>query len=250
MNSSDSLQADTFTIIGRCERTGMLGLCLATCEIATGSRASHVKAMVGAVATQAFTNPYLGKLAINLLKIGYSAHKVLEELKISDTHIEYRQIGVMDRHGHVAVHTGNQNSAWAGHIADNNYIAMGNLLANQGVVKSMVNAFKRSAAESLEERLLCAIEAGRDAGGQLGKDQNSAALIVYDRDILPRVDLRVDWHDVDAITELRRHLEMYKPLIPYYIKRPFDPTMRSVQDWLQKERVKSGRSVDLDGQVR
>ena len=234
MNPSNCIQTDTFTIIGRCERTGMLGVCLATSEVGCGGRAPHAKARVGAAASQCFTNPYLGTLAINLLEMGYSAHKVLEEIIGSDTHIEYRQLGVMDRHGRTAAYTGKENPYWAGHITDTNYIAMGNRL-NEGVAEAMADAFTASVDESLEERLVRAIEAGRDAGGQLGKGQNSAALIVYDWDILPRVDLRVDWHDVDAIAELRRYLEMYKPLIPYYAKRPLDPTIRSVDNWLQKQ---------------
>ena len=238
MNSSAFGGADTFTIIGRCERTGMLGVCLATSEIATGSRGPHVKARVGAVSTQARTNPRLGKLALNLLEVGYSATKVVEEVVASDPYIEYRQVGVVDKDGNSAVHTGAENKDWAGHIAKKNYIAMGNLLANEGVVKAMAETFESSLKEDLEERLVRAIEAGRDAGGQQGGRHNAAALLVCEWDIIPRTDLRVDWHDKDAISELRRFLEMYKPLIPYYAARPSDPTIGSFEEWLLKQGIK------------
>jgi uncharacterized Ntn-hydrolase superfamily protein len=199
-----------------------------------------VKARVGAVSTQALTNPYLGKLAIRLLDMGYTAAKVLEELKQNDTHIEYRQLGIVDRHGNSAVYTGSQNSEWAGHIAQKNYIAMGNYLASGDVVKAMSDAFESSAGEDLEERLMRAIEAGRHAGGQVNGMQNSAGMIVYDWDALPRIDLRADWHDEDAIAELRRFLEMYKPLIPYYAERPMNPTIGRFTDWLEERGIQWG----------
>jgi uncharacterized Ntn-hydrolase superfamily protein len=228
MDSAMRFGGDTFTIIGRCERTGMLGACLATSEIATGSRGPHVKARVGAMSTQALTNPRLGKLAINLLELGYSAPKVLQEIVASDPHKEYRQIGVVDKDGNSAAHTGKENKDWAGHIARKNYIAMGNYIVSEGVVKAMSEAFEASVAEDLEERLVRAIEAGRDAGGQHGGNHNAAALIVYDW----------DGHDTDAISELRRFWEMYRPLIPYYAVRPSDPTIGSLSDWMAKQGIK------------
>jgi uncharacterized Ntn-hydrolase superfamily protein len=216
----------------------MLGICLATTEIATGSRGPHVKARVGAVATQALTNPYLGKLGIRLLELGYTPEKVLEELKQNDAHLGYRQLGVVDRHGNSAVYTGSQNSEWAGHIAEKNFIAMGNYLASGDVVKAMADSFKISTGEALEERLMRSIEAGRDAGGQVNGRQNSAAMIVCDWDTLPRIDLRADWHDNDAIAELRRFLEKYKPLVPYYAERPMNPTIGRFTDWLEERGIK------------
>ncbi len=237
MSVTMDAEGETFTIIGRCERTGMLGVCLATSEIATGSRGPHVKARVGAVSTQARTNPRLGILAINLLELGFSAPKVVEEVRSSDPYIEYRQIGVVDRDGNSAVYTGKDNSDWKGSLAKRNFIAMGNYLANEKVVEEMAGAFESSVDECLEERLMRAIEAGRDAGGQKNGQQNAAALIVNDWDIVPRVDLRVDWNDGDAIAELRRLLEMYKPLIPFYSLRLKDPTIGGWRDWLANQKT-------------
>ena len=74
------IEFTTFSLIGRCERTGMLGIAIATSEMAVGSRCIHVAPGVGAVVTQASTNPRLGHLGLNLLRAGYSAPRVLEEI--------------------------------------------------------------------------------------------------------------------------------------------------------------------------
>jgi uncharacterized Ntn-hydrolase superfamily protein len=79
---------------------------------------------------------------------------VVEEIKGSDLFIEYRQIGVIDRDGNSAVYTGKENPEWKGYIAKQNYIAMGNWLANENVIKEMAEAFESSANENLEERLM------------------------------------------------------------------------------------------------
>jgi len=208
--------------------------------MAVGSRGPSVKAGVGAASSQAFTDPRLGKLAINLLEKGYSAHKVVAEVVSSDPHIEYRQIGVVDKDGNSAAYTGAKNSDWAGHIAKKDFVAMGNYLVNEGVVRAIAEGFESSIGEDLEERLMRAIEAGRDAGGQHGGQHNSAAILVYDREVIPRTDLRADWHDDDAIRELRRFLEKYKPLIPYYAQRPADPTIGRLRDWLARQGSQPG----------
>lgn len=238
MNFKNFIDTDTFTIVARCERTGMLGVGLTTREIAVTSRCPHVKARVGAVSTQARTDPRLGHLAIKLLELGYSASKVVEELKASDPYIEHRQIGVVDRDGNSAAYTGSDNRDWAGHISQKNYIAMGNALTSEEVVRAMAEAFEASAGETLEERLMRVIEAGRDAGGQHG-GQHSAGILIYDREIFPRVDLRVEHHD-EPVGELRRILEIYKPLVPYYAQRPSDPTIGSFDEWLLRQKSKKG----------
>lgn len=221
----------TFSLIGRCQRSGMIGYAGATSELAGGGRFPYAKAQTGAVITQAFTNPYLGHLGIKLLDQGYAPHKVLDDLVVSDTHIEFRQIGVMDRFGRTAARTGTSNLDVAEHINEDNLISLGNR-CNEGVVAAIAEGFRMSIDEDLEERLMRALEAGRDAGGQREMDQNISVLKVYDRDELARVDLRVDWHKVDAIAELRSYLDRFVPLIPYYSERPLNPTV-GYREWLE-----------------
>ena len=230
-------EADTFTLVARCEPTGMFGIGLATSSIAVATRCPFAKANVGAVSIQAYPDPRLGPLAIELLEMGYAAPKVLAELKASDPHIEYRQIGVVDKDGNSAAYSGPMNKDWAGHIAKKNYVAMGNLLAGEHVAKAIADSFEATATEPLEERLMRAIEAGRDAGGQKDGLLFSAAILVYDRQVFPRVSLRVDHHE-QPVDELRRIFEIYEPLIPYYVSRPSDPSLGSIRDWLTKHGTK------------
>ena len=215
----------TFSITARCERTGRLGVAITTRAITVASRCPFVKGNVGAVATQANTDPRLGPQALRLMETGYSAPKALEELEASDPYIEYRQLALVDRDGNSAARTGKENQEWAGHIAERNYVAMGNVLLGRHVIEAMARAFEESLDKELEERLLLAIEAGRDAGGQHG-GQTSSGLLVYDSEEYPRVDLRVDEHP-EPIGELRRIFQLYMPQIDFFNMRPKDPTIPS-----------------------
>lgn len=233
MSKIGFLSSDTFTIIGRCERTGMLGICVATSPIAVASRCPFVKASVGAVSIQAFTEPRLGSLAIQLLEMGYSAPKVLKELQESDIEPQMRQVGIVDKDGNSAASSGNKNYKWYGEIVKKNYVAMGNGLVGEGVIKSMADAFEDSHEEWLEDRLIRAIAAGYDAGGQINGLLFSIGLLVKDRDnIISRVDLRVD-HNKEPIKEMRRILDIYRPMIPYYTNRPLNPDLGEPEEWLR-----------------
>src|SRR5687767_5788505 len=109
------VEFNTFTIVGRCGRTGMLGVGIATHAYAVGARCPFVRAGLGAVATQATTDPRLGGFALNLLETGYSAEKALEVVVASDRHPAFHQIGIVDRDGNSAACTGASNKDWAGH---------------------------------------------------------------------------------------------------------------------------------------
>src|SRR5437763_6063334 len=113
--ASIGIEFTTFSLIGRCERTGMFGIAIATSEMAVGSRCIHVAPGVGAVVTQASTNPRLGHLGLNLLCAGYPAPRVLEEMAPSDQFVERRQLGCLDVTGLAAARTGSENKPWAGH---------------------------------------------------------------------------------------------------------------------------------------
>lgn len=219
----------TFTAIGRCPRTGRLGISVATGEMGVGGRVPFVMPNLGAVATQANTDPRLGPLAIRLLDLGYPAARVLAELQASDPHIGYRQLGIVDRWGHTAVATGEHNSAWAGHRTGAGWIVMGNALAGEQVVDAMAAALEGSEANDLETRLMRAVEAGAAAGGQ-PDGQRSAGLLVYENEGFAIVNLRVD-ENPEPTAELRRLFDKLYPLIPYYRERPDNPTLGRVRDW-------------------
>ncbi len=229
------IEFHTFTTVTRCERTGMLGIAMATFSASVGSRCPLIQPGLGAVSVQASAQPRIGMLAMRLLELGHPAPGVLKELETSDPYIEYRQIGMIDADCRVAVRTGKENIHWAGHLEGKNYIVMGNALSGEQVIRSMADAFEAAADESIEERLLRSIEAGRDAGGQ-PEGQTSASLLTYDRQPFARVDLRVDVHE-EPVGELRRIFDWFSPLIPYYNMRAVDPRVPRYHDWLRQQGI-------------
>jgi uncharacterized Ntn-hydrolase superfamily protein len=224
------IEFTTFSLIGRCERTGMLGIAIATSEMAVGSRCIHVAPGVGAVVTQASTNPRLGHLGLNLLRAGYSAPRVLDEIAASDQFVERRQLGCLDVSGLAAARTGSGNKPWAGDRIDRNVVVAANAVVSAEVADAMFSTFQRDAAPPLWERLLRSLEAGKAAGGQ-PNGEASSALFVVDREPYPVVDLRVDLHPA-PVAELRRLADAYFPLVAYYNLRPRDPNVPSAAEWL------------------
>jgi uncharacterized Ntn-hydrolase superfamily protein len=222
----------TFSITARCPRTGRLGVAIATRAMAVASRCPFVRAGIGAVTTQAYTDPRLGSTGVRLLELGFSAGKVLRELVESDPHSQYRQLAVVDRDGAAAAHTGSANPAWAGHLTAPGVAVLGNGLAGGAVAGAMMQAFQADGGEDLEQRLLRALEAGRDAGGQ-PEGQRSSGLLVYGSDPYPWVDLRVDEH-AEPVGELRRIYAAYEPLREYFSLRPGRPEIGSEQAWLAR----------------
>jgi uncharacterized Ntn-hydrolase superfamily protein len=218
----------TYSIVARCPRTGEYGVAIATYSPNVGIRCPVVVPQRGAASLQAVANPYLLPIARRLMESSLSARKIVDELLSSDPYPQSRQILVVDVYGHAHAHTGERNPAWCGHHIGEGYVAAGNVLAGPGVVAAMAAAFEASEAEPLAERLLRAVEAGRDAGGQ-PEGQNSSALMVYGEHPFPLVDLRVDLHDTPE-AELRRLWDWFRPMVPYYVQRANSP---SVPRWWQ-----------------
>ena len=230
------IEFTTFSLIGRCERTGMVGVAIATSEMAVGSRCIHVAPGVGAVITQASTNPRLGHLGLNLLRAGYSAPRVLAEIAASDQFVERRQLGCLDMTGVGAGRTGAENKPWAGHRVDRNVVVAANAVVSAHVADAMFDAFHKGADLALWERLLRSLEAGKAAGGQ-PNGEVSSGLFVVDREPYAMVDLRVDLNP-EPVAELRRLAEAYFPLVAYYNLRPRDPNVPSAAEWLAAQRTR------------
>ena len=227
---ASGIEFTTFSLIGRCERTGMFGVAIATSEMAVGSRCIHVAPGVGAVVTQASTNPRLGHLGLNLLRAGYSAPRVVDEIAASDQFVERRQLGCVDVSGAAAGRTGAGNRPWAGHRAERNVVVAANAVVGADVAGAMFEAWERHHELPLWERLLRALEAGKAAGGQ-PDGETSSGLYVVDREPYPMVDLRVDLHP-EPVVELRRLADAYFPLVDYYNLRPRDPGVPPAAEWL------------------
>jgi len=217
----------TYSIVARCPRTGQLGIGVASYSMAIGWHCDGAaRANTGAALTLGFPNPRNNYLAINLLAAGHTAGHALRELISDDRDSDYRQIALVDRHDNAVAHSGARLRKWAGHRIGKACVAFGDGLAGQQVVDAMATAFEATAETGLDEQLLAALEAGRDAGGLAGAKgrlpERSAAMIVWGNRTHNEVDMRVDLHD-RAISELRRIYADYKPTIPYYDERARNP---------------------------
>ena len=216
----------TFSITARCARTGQCGVGIATYSPIVGARCPLVVPQRGAGSIQSVANPVLLPIARGLIESGHAAKNVVDRVVAADPYPGIRQVAVVDAYGGAYAFTGADNAAWAGQRVGAGYAVIGNMLAGAGVVEAMERAFLAAEAEPLAERLMRAVEAGRDAGGQ-NEGQNSAALLVGGDAPFPIVDLRVDLNDAPE-AELRRLWEWYRPMVPFYIERAF---ARKVPRW-------------------
>lgn len=212
----------TFSIVARCARTGQFGMAISSSSPAVAARCAHVRAEVGAVASQNITDPALGPLILNQLEAGLPASEALAAVTRDRTFIDYRQLLVVDREGQTAIHSGGQVLGLWGEARATDCAAGGNLLASDRVPQAMVEAFAGSKGH-LGERLMRALEAGLQVGGEAGP-VHSAGLKVADRLSWPLIDLRIDWSD-DPIGMLRAAWEVYAPQMVAYVQRAEDPTM-------------------------
>jgi uncharacterized Ntn-hydrolase superfamily protein len=211
----------TFSIAGRCARTGMLGAVVTTSSMAVGGRCAYARAGVGAVLTQHRTDPRLGPKMLEGLQGGAAPDAVLRALEAGDPNLKWRQLAAIAADGRAAFFNGSRITSIAKGRVGRDCVAIGNILRTTQVVDAMVESFEASEAETLAERLVRAIEAGLAAGGEL-KQVKSAGLLVVHRESFPYVDLRVDL-SAQPLSELRFLWELYRPEAETYVVRAVDP---------------------------
>lgn len=211
----------TYSLLGRCARTGQFGAAVATSSLAVGSRVPWAQAAVGGVLTQHRTDPRLGPRGLALLSAGCSAEETLAALVASTPDHAWRQLATMDRQGRTAHFHGSKVKPALNAVHVTDCVAMGNILANDRVPGAMAEAFTQSASQPLAERLVRAMEAGEAAGGE-GKPVISSALLVVEKEIFPLVDLRVD-DAPDSISALRALWNAYAPSVEVFVTRAVDP---------------------------
>ncbi len=211
----------TFSIAGRCARTGMLGAVVTTSSMAVGGRCAYAKAGVGAVLTQHRTDPRLGPRMIDHLAAGEQPEAMMRALEDSDANLRWRQLAAIAADGRAAFFNGSKIISVAKGRVGRDCVAIGNILRTTDVVDAMVESFEGNEAETLAERLVRAIEAGLAAGGEL-KQVKSAGLLVVHRESFPYVDLRVDL-SAQPLAELRFLWELYRPEAETYVVRAVEP---------------------------
>ena len=213
----------TFSIAGRCSRTGMLGIAVSSSSPAVAARCAHARAGVGVVSTQNVTDPSLGPRGLDLMASGRSARSALDEIVQTADHIEHRQLVVISgADGRTATFSGARTLGTHATSEGIDVAAAGNLLKSDQVPAAMVEAFAARSEDHLGDRLLAAMRAALDAGGEEGP-VHSIGMLIVDRVSWPVVDLRIDWTEDDPIEGLHRIWQVYKPQIEAYVTRALDP---------------------------
>ena len=211
----------TFSLVGRCARTGMLGAAVTTSSIAVGSRCTHARAGVGSVLTQHVTDPRLGPTALDLLARGNTAEEAKSAIVAAAAHRDWRQLAIIDRHGGTAAFSGTNVRGEKDEAHGQDCVAIANIVRSAAVPRAMVKSFEAAHTAPLGQRLVGALRAGEAAGGEF-QPVVSAALLVVHRESFPYIDLRVDEH-TSPIEELARLLSAYEPEADTYVVRAVDP---------------------------
>jgi len=202
----------TFSIVARDPKTKDLGVGVESKFPAVGMAVPWARAGVGAIATQSWANTSYGPRGLVLLKRGATPSQAIRTLTGRDRGREKRQAGIVDAKGRVASFTGKECPAWAGHVVGRGYACQGNILASGEVVRAMARAYERMDGD-LPAKLLAALVAGQDAGGDRRGQQSAAVLVVRERGGYGGfndrwIDLRVDDHP-RPIDELIRVFQVY-----------------------------------------
>lgn len=214
---SQSIYADklahTYSIVACDPETGEIGVAVQSHWFSVGSIVSWAEAGAGAIATQSFVNVSFGPRGLALLREGKSAGDVLDMLIQSDEARDVRQLAIVDSRGNVAAYTGEKCIADAGQFVGKNYSVQANMVLNDTVWPAMSKAFE-SAKGPLAERMVAALEAAQNAGGDIRGQQSAAVLVVKIKssgksweDKL--VDLRVDDNPV-PVKEIKRLLKVHR----------------------------------------
>jgi uncharacterized Ntn-hydrolase superfamily protein len=199
----------------------MFGVAISSSSPAVGARCAHSRAGVGAVASQNITDPALGRAILDGMAQGQSAAQALRGTLSQTPHGAYRQLLVVGRRDPPVVHSGTHALGIVGAAIGADGAAAGNLLAHAGVPVAMMEAFS-AAVGHLAARLLTALRAAVDRGGEAGP-LHSASVLVVGEPSWPIVDLRIDWSEGNPVSELCAIWELYAPQIDDYIRRAKDP---------------------------
>lgn len=217
----------TFSIVARSADGRALGVAVASKFLGAGAAVPAALADIGAVATQSYANLAYRPQALALLGTGVAATETVAALVAADAGpVDHRQVGVVGTSGEGATFTGTACHDWAGGTAGDGFAIQGNMLAGPQVVDGMRAAWLANADQGrLAYRLLAALRAGDEAGGDRRGRQSAALLVVakgmgYGGTSDVVVDLRVDDHPA-PVTELARLLEMHT----LYFERPDPATL-------------------------
>lgn len=210
----------TFSIIARCHKTGQFGAAISSSSPAVAARCIQARAGVGVATSQNITDPYLASILLDMTQYDLAPEESIAELVKNTDFIEYRQLSVLNGDEKPAAFSGKYTLGVHSECIGEHAVGAGNLLANPDVPKAMVDAFEQHQG-TLAQRLMHALKAGLDAGGEVGP-VHSAGLLVVDKLKWPVVNLRVDWSD-HPIEDLDQLWILYEPQVEAYVSRALDP---------------------------
>jgi uncharacterized Ntn-hydrolase superfamily protein len=216
----------TFSIAGRCARTGALGVAITSSSPAVASRCAHVRPGVGAVCTQNVTDPRLGPALLDALGLGATAREAMADVSSRASSPEYRQLTAVDSRGGTAVFSGSLSLGINGDLIGPDCVVAGNMLASLAVLDAAAAAFRADPGSDLGERLVSALEAGLAAGGEAGPLHSAGLLVAgeaMDEGVeWPTTNLRVDWSE-QPIGDLRALWTLWLPQRDDYVTRALNP---------------------------
>jgi uncharacterized Ntn-hydrolase superfamily protein len=200
----------TFSIVARDPEA--VGVAVQSKFVSVGSVVPFASADAGAIATQSFANVAYGPDGLDLLREGKSAEEVVAELTDDDPEAEQRQVGVVGQDGSVAAFTGGECFEFAGDLHGETYTVQGNVLENRETIEAMADTYEETDG-GLPEKLLAALHAGNEAGGDKRGEQSAALYVAkpeggYDGKNDRWIDVRVDDHEA-PIDELERAFKIY-----------------------------------------
>lgn len=206
------MRPSTFSIAAYDRDAQAWGVAVASKFLAVGAVVSWAQAGAGAIATQSYARVSFGPNGLALLAQGKSARETLDALLANDPGAAQRQVGIVDSRGGAAAHTGSGCHHWAGHRTGEGFTCQGNILTGPDVVEAMASAFVSTSGE-LEERLLAALTAGDNAGGDRRGRQSAALLVVkenagYGGDNDRYLDLRID-DDPQPLLKLQQLVQLH-----------------------------------------
>jgi len=210
---SENPLVSTYSIVARDPETGEMGVAVQSHWFSVGTIVTWGEAGVGVVATQSFVNPAFGPDGLALLKSGMTADEAVDKLIADDEGREVRQLAIIDVNGNVKSYTGKNCIPGAGNIVGENYSVQANLMLNDKIPGAMSKAYEESKGP-LADRLMTALYAAQEAGGDIRGKQSAAILIVQGEstgkvweDRL--IDLRVE-DSPEPLKELSRLIEVHR----------------------------------------
>jgi uncharacterized Ntn-hydrolase superfamily protein len=197
----------TFSIIAYDPDTDSWGLAVASRITAVGSVVPHGRWNVGMIASQSLV-PNLGRPLLEALAQDEPVSRIQQILE-HDPYLKYRQIALIDQHGHTHYFQGHRVLPEAGYFGRDHVSAQGNMLINLEMLQAMVEAYLNHSSPDFGERLLQALAVGEEVGGDNrdNKIEYSAALLIVKPCRVPgltsdcKVDLRID-QSPDPIADL------------------------------------------------